>query len=39
MLRTRAILKLTRALREVLAKLTFPEDVVVTVDVDPYQLL
>jgi primosomal protein N' (replication factor Y) len=39
LLRTRAILKLTRTLREVLEKLTFPEDVVVTVDVDPYQLL
>ncbi len=39
MLRTRSIQKLTRALHEVLAKLTFPEDVTVTVDVDPYQLL
>ena len=39
MLRTRAILKLSRHLREVLEKLTFPEDVIVTVDVDPYQLL
>lgn len=39
MLRTRAILKLTRALRAVMAKLTFPEDVTVSVDVDPYQLL
>ncbi len=39
MLRTRAILKLSRHLREVLDKLTFPEDVIVTVDVDPYQLM
>jgi primosomal protein N' (replication factor Y) len=39
MLRTRAILRLSRALRAVLDKLTFPEDVVVSVDVDPYQLL
>ena len=39
MLRTRAILKLSRVLRDVLQKLTFPEDVIVTVDVDPYQLL
>ncbi len=38
-LRTRAILKLSRHLREVLDKLTFPEEVIVTVDVDPYQLL
>ena len=39
MLRTRAILKFTRHLHAVLDKLTFPEDVIVTVDVDPYQLL
>jgi primosomal protein N' (replication factor Y) (superfamily II helicase) len=39
MLRTRAITRLSRALRAVLDKLTFPEDVVVTVDVDAYQLL
>jgi primosomal protein N' (replication factor Y) len=39
MLRTRSVLKLSRHLREVLEKLTFPEDVIVTVDVDPYQLL
>ena len=38
-LRTRAIQRLTRLLGEVLAKLPFPEDVSVTVDVDPYQLL
>lgn len=38
-LRTRSIQKLTRVLHEVLEKLTFPEDVTVTVDVDPYQLL
>jgi primosomal protein N' (replication factor Y) len=39
MLRTRAILKLSRHLRAVLDKLPFPEDVIVTVDVDAYQLL
>ncbi len=39
MLRTHSILKLSRVLREVLDKLTFPEDVVVTVDIDPYQLM
>lgn len=38
-MRTRAIQRLTRVLGEVLAKLPFPEDVTVTVDVDPYQLL
>jgi primosomal protein N' (replication factor Y) len=39
MLRTKSILKFTRHLRAVLDKLTFPEDVIVTIDVDPYQLL
>jgi len=39
MLRTRAIQRLSRHLRDVLDKLTFPEDVFVTVDVDAYQLL
>ncbi len=39
MLRTRAIQRLSRHLRGVLDKLTFPEDVIVTVDVDAYQLL
>ncbi len=39
MLRTRSILRLSRALRAVLDKLPFPEDVIVTVDVDAYQLL
>jgi primosomal protein N' (replication factor Y) len=39
MLRTRAILRLSRHLHAVLEKLTFPEDVFVTVDVDAYQLL
>ena len=38
-LRTRATLRLSRHLRGVLDKLTFPEDVIVTIDVDPYQLL
>lgn len=39
MIRTRTILKTSRWLRGVLEKLTFPEDVIVTVDVDPYHLL
>ena len=39
MLRTRSVMKLSRTLHEVLEKLTFPEDVTVTVDVDPYQLM
>lgn len=38
-LRTRAILRLSRHLRGVIERMTFPEDVIVTVDVDPYQLL
>jgi primosomal protein N' (replication factor Y) len=39
MLRTRQVLKLSRHLRAVLDKLTFPEDVFVSVDVDAYHLL
>ncbi len=39
MLRTKSILALSRRLREVLDKLTFPTDVIVTVDIDPYQLM
>ncbi len=39
MLRTHAIQRLSRHLAAVLEKLTFPEDVFVTVDVDAYQLL
>ena len=39
MLRCRAVLRLSRHLRGVLEKLTFPEDVFVTVDVDAYHLL
>jgi hypothetical protein len=31
--------KLSRSLKGVLEKLTFPEDVFVTVDVDAYQLM
>lgn len=38
-LRSRAILKLSRHLSAVMEKLTFPEDVIVTVDVDAYHLL
>jgi primosomal protein N' (replication factor Y) len=39
MLRTKSVQKLTRTLRDILDKLTLPEDVTVTVDVDAYQLL
>ena len=39
MMRSRSVKQLTRGLNEVLAKLPLPEDVTVTVDVDPYQLL
>ena len=39
MARTRSILRLSRDVKTVLENLTFPEDVFVTVDVDPYQLL
>ena len=39
MLRSRSILKLSRLMRGILQKLTFPEEVFVSVDVDPYQLM
>jgi primosomal protein N' (replication factor Y) len=39
LIRGEAIMRLTRLARETLDKLPFPEDVTVTVDVDPYQLL
>ena len=39
LLRGQAIVRLSRRVRETLDKLPFPEDVAVTVDVDPYQLL
>ena len=39
LLRGEAIMRLSRLVRETLDKLPFPEDVTVTVDVDPYQLL
>jgi primosomal protein N' (replication factor Y) (superfamily II helicase) len=39
LIRGEAILRLCRLVRETLDKLPFPEDVTVTVDVDPYQLL
>jgi len=39
LLRGEAIMRLSRVVRETLDKLPFPEDVTVTVDVDPYQLL
>ncbi len=38
-LRAHHILKTSRHIREVIRNLTFPEDVIVTTDVDPYQLL
>lgn len=37
--RTGAVQRFTRVLAEVMSKLSFPEDVTVSVDVDPYQLL
>src|SRR6266849_83745 len=39
LIRGDAIMRLSRLVRETLDKLPFPEDVTVTVDVDPYQLL
>jgi primosomal protein N' (replication factor Y) len=39
LLRGEAIMRLSRVVRETLDKLPMPEDVTVTVDVDPYQLL
>ena len=39
MLRTARITRLSQALREVLEKLTFPEEVLVSVDVDAYQMM
>jgi primosomal protein N' (replication factor Y) len=39
LVRGEAIVRLSRLLRETLDKLPFPEDVTVSIDVDPYQLL
>ena len=39
LIRGEAIVRLSRLVRETIDKLPFPEDVNVTVDVDPYQLL
>ena len=39
LVRGEAIMRLSRLVRETVEKLPFPEDVTVTVDVDPYQLL
>jgi primosomal protein N' (replication factor Y) len=39
LIRGGAIMRLSRLVRETFDKLPFPEDVTVTVDVDPYQLL
>ena len=39
LIRGEAIMRLSRLVRETLDKLPFPEDVTVSVDVDPYQLL
>jgi primosomal protein N' (replication factor Y) (superfamily II helicase) len=39
LLRGEAIMRLSRLVRETFEKLALPEDVVATVDVDPYQLL
>src|SRR4249919_14714 len=39
LIRGEAIMRLSRLVRETIDKLPFPEDVNVTVDIDPYQLL
>ena len=39
LIRGEAIMRLSRLVRETLEKLPMPEDVSVSVDVDPYQLL
>ena len=39
LMRGEAVMRLSRLVRETVDKLPFPEDVTVTVDVDPYQLL
>jgi primosomal protein N' (replication factor Y) (superfamily II helicase) len=39
LIRGEGIMRLSRLVRETLDKLPFPEDVTVTIDVDPYQLL
>ena len=39
LMRGEAIMRLSRLVRETLDKLPLPEDVVASVDVDPYQLL
>jgi primosomal protein N' (replication factor Y) len=39
LIRGEAIMRLSRLVRETTDKLPFPEDVTVTIDVDPYQLL
>jgi len=39
LLRTRAILRLSRTIREVMDSLSFPDEIQVSVDVDPYHLL
>jgi primosomal protein N' (replication factor Y) len=39
MLRTRNMTRLSKGLAVILEKLTFPEEVLVTVDVDAYQML
>src|SRR6184192_1749282 len=39
LVRGEAIMRLSRLVRETLDKLPFPEDVIVAVDIDPYQLL
>jgi primosomal protein N' (replication factor Y) len=39
MIRTRRISRLSKGLHEIMEKLTFPEEVLVSIDVDAYQLL
>jgi primosomal protein N' (replication factor Y) len=39
LVRTKSIRRLSKKIRSIIEKLTFPDDVHVSVDVDPYQLL
>jgi len=39
LLRGEAVMRLSRLIREILEKLPLPEDVIASIDVDPYQLL
>ena len=39
LLRTKSIRRLSKSVRSIIEKITFPDDVLVSVDVDPYQVL